>query len=134
MNHRVTGVDASVSESHRARYRGKSLAYLLLALALPTGLLYLRLVLGLAATDDRVTPSQSVWLARWSSVALLVFVVTQLVAAVYVWRMLPSRRSRIAQALQYLSVLLVCVTFSLTGMTVLEAFGLNLFIRTAGVR
>ena len=133
MNHLETDAERPVPESHAARYRGKSLAYLLLALAFPAGLLYLRLVLGLTATDERVTPIQSVWLARWSSLALLVFVVTQPIAAVYVWRMLPMRRNRIAQAFQYLGVLTICVIFSLTGMTVLEAFGLNVFIRTAGL-
>lgn len=117
-----------------SRYQGKNLLYLLLSICLPAGLLYLRLVLGLAATDTRVTPAQSLWLNRASLCALSLFFVVQLICARYVQRLLQPRRTELGRSLQYGVVLLLCVFFSLTGAIMLEAFGFNLFLRVGGIR
>ena len=116
------------------RYQGKNLLYLLLAICLPTGLLYLRLVLGLAATNTRVTPAQAIRLNRASICALIVFFVVQLICARYVQQLLKLRQTVIGKALQYGTVLLLCVFFSLTGAIILEAFGFNVFLRIGGLR
>ncbi len=117
----------------RTRYQGKNLLYLLAAMCLPAGLLYTRLVLGLAATDSRVGPQQSLWLARSSIMALVLFFVLQVVCARYVQNLLPARQSMVGKAGQYSAVLALCILFSLTGAIVLEAVGLNVFLR-AGFR
>ena len=125
------------AESRRhdmTRYQGRNLLYLLLAICLPAGLLYLRLVLGLAATDTRVTPIQSTWLNRASTVALLTFFLMQLVCARYIQRLLKLRQTAISRFLQYLAVLVLGIFFSLTGAIILEAFGLNFFLRLGGIR
>ena len=111
------------------RYQGRKFAYLLLAFAVPAGLLYLRLVFGLAATDTRVSVTQSVTLTRWSTVALLLFFISQLASAVYVQQLVPKPTSVIGQVLRYLGVLVLCLFLSITGMTILEAFGVNFFLR-----
>ncbi|MBV9033431.1 MAG: hypothetical protein JO182_02965 [Acidobacteriaceae bacterium] len=115
------------------RYQGKNLLRLLLAVCIPAGLLYLRLVLGLAATDTRVTSVQSTWLNRASILALIVFFVVQLVCARYVQRLLNLCQTTIGKFLQYVAVLLLCIFFSLTGAIMLEAFGFNVFLRVGGV-
>ncbi len=117
----------------RARYQGKNLLYLLAAICLPAALLYMRLVLGLAASDSRVGPKQSLWLARYSSLALVLFFVSQLICARYIQKLLTPGQSRTGRTMQYAAVLLTCTLLSLTGAIVLEAFGLNVFLR-AGFR
>ena len=117
-----------------SRYQGKNLLYLLLAICLPAGLLYLRLVLGLAAIDHRVTPAQSVGLNRASFCALILFFLVQLLCARYVQRLLKLRLTVLGRVLQYGAVLLLCIFFSLTGAIMLEAFGFNVFLRVAGMR
>ena len=114
------------------RYQGKNLLYLLLAICLPAGLLYLRLILGLAATDTRVTPAQSTWLSRASLLALITFFLVQLICAFYVQRLLTSRQTAIGKSMQYGAVLLLCIFLSLTGAIILEAFGFNVFLRVGG--
>jgi hypothetical protein len=123
--------------SHRhdlRRYQGKNLLYLLLAVCFPAGLLYLRLVLGLAAIDTRVTPVQSAWLNRTSIFALITFFLVQLICARYIQRLLKPRQTALGKSLQYGAVFLLCVFFSLTGAIMLEAFGFNLFLRVGGIR
>ena len=122
-SHNMKGAD------HRARYQGKQLFSLMLAMCVPAALLYIRLVLGLAASEMPVTPAQANALNRWAVVALTLFFVAQFVAARYVQRMLPRPSGRVRDALQYVGVLLMCLLFSLTGAIVLEAFGWNLFLR-----
>jgi hypothetical protein len=90
-------------------------------------------VLGLAATDTRVTPAQAVWLNRASIFALIAFFLTQLICARYIQRLLKPRQIQVGKFLQYLGVLLLCVFLSLTGATILEAFGFNVFLRVAGI-
>jgi len=123
-------------ESHRHdlnRYQGKNLLRLLLAICLPTGILYLRLVLGLAATGTRVTPAQSAWLNRGSIFALTVFFAVQLICARYIQRLLKLRQTAMGSFLQYAAVVLLCIFLSLTGTIILEAFGFNFFLRAGGV-
>lgn len=98
-------------------------------MCLPTGLLYMRLVLGLAASDNRVGPQQSLWLARLSIATLALFFVVQVICARCVQNFLPRRQSVIGKAGQYIVVLAMCILFSLTGAIVLEALGLNVFLR-----
>jgi hypothetical protein len=117
-----------------SRYQGKNLLYLLLAICVPAGLLYLRLVLGLAATDTRVTTGQAVWLNRVSIFALIVFFLAQLICARYIQRLLRPRQTGLGKSLQYGAVFLLCVFFSLTGAVILEAFGFNFFLRVGGIR
>ncbi len=93
----------------------------------------MRLILGLAASDSRVGPKQSLWLARLSNVALILFFSVQVVCARYVQNLLPARKSRVGKAGQYAAVLAICILLSLTGAIILEAFGLNVFLR-AGFR
>jgi hypothetical protein len=115
------------------RYQGKSLLYLLLAVCLPAGLLYLRLVLGLAATDTRVVPAQAAWLNRASIIVLITFFLVQLVCAFYIQRLLTPRQTAMGKSVQYGAVLLLCIFFSLTGAIMLEAFGFNVFLRVGGI-
>jgi hypothetical protein len=117
---------------HRAKYQGKQLFALMLAICLPAALLYLRVVLGVTATGTRVTPAQAQALNRWSTVALGLFFAAQLVCARYIQRLfLPQRGGRVKNALQYAGVLVLCVLFSVTGAIMLEAFGWNVFLRVA---
>lgn len=111
------------------RYQGRNLLYLLAAICLPAGLLYLRLVLGLAASDSRVGPEQSLWLARSSSVSLIAFLAVQVICTRYIQKLLRPSQSRTGRAVQYAAVLFTCTLLSLTGAIVLEAFGLNVFLR-----
>ena len=117
---------------HPARYQGKNLAYLLLAICFPAGLLFLRLLFGVAATDTRITPRQSAWFGGLSYVALALFFLAQLICARYLQRLLRPRSSLPGKSLQYVLVLLMGLVFSLTGAIMLESFGLNLFLRAAG--
>ena len=116
----------------RSHYQGTSLLYLLLALLGPAGLLYLRIVLGLAATDSRVGPNATIWLTRGSLVALILFFIAQALGTIYIQRLFPTARSRTGRVIQYLGVLAFCILFSLTGAISLEAFGFDFFLRAAG--
>ena len=118
----------------QTRYQGRNLLLLLLAICIPAGILYLRLVLGLAATDTRVTSAQSTWLNRASILALVVFFAVQLICARYIQRLLKLRQTAVGKLLQYGAVLLLCIFFSLTGAIILEAFGFNFFLRVGGIR
>jgi len=113
----------------RTRYKGRNLLYLLAAICLPASLLYLRLVFGLAASDNRVGPGQSRWLARSSSVSLLAFFVVQVICARYIQKLLRPSQSKAGKTAQYAAVLVTCILLSLTGAIVLEAIGLNMFLR-----
>ncbi len=113
----------------KIRYKGRNLLYLLAAICLPAGLLYLRLVLGLAASDNRLGPEQSQWLARSSSVFLVAFFLVQLICVHYIQGLLTPRPSKAGKTAQYAAVLVTCISLSLTGAIVLEAIGLNMFLR-----
>jgi hypothetical protein len=104
----------------------------LIALCLPVGLLYLRLVFGLAASDSRLSASDNTRFEHLSMAALAVFVIAQVVAALYLKRMFPPRPGFGAQALQYTGALVIGILFSLTGAISLEAFGFAFFLRGAG--
>lgn len=128
------GVSALSPKDSAERYQGKRLFYLVLAICLPAALLYLRLVCGIAATDSRVAPEQSLWLERLSTAALLAFFIAQVACARYLQRLLEPRRTAAGNALQYLAALVFCALLSLTGAIVLEAFGFNVFLRAAAAR
>jgi hypothetical protein len=121
--------DSASGSRGRTQYQGKRLFYLMLAICLPAALLYLRLVLGLAASDSRVDPLASARLNRWSLAALGLFFIAQLLCARYLQRLLPAKPSHFSNALQYTLALALGILFSLTGAVMLEAFGLNLFLR-----
>jgi len=115
--------------SHRARYQGKQLFSLMLAICLPAAILYIRLVLGLAATKAGTSPAQAEALNYWSLAALIVFFAVQLIAARYVQRLFPPASNPVKSGLQYAGVFLICLLFSLTGAIMLEAFGWNVLLR-----
>jgi hypothetical protein len=115
------------------RYQGKRLLGLVVAICLPAALLYLRLVCGIAATDSRITPRQSIWLTRVSIAALLLFFVVQLACARHLQRLLQPRQTPVGNAVQYLAVFSFCILLSLTGAIILEAFGFDAFLRTAAI-
>ena len=125
-------MDSSVRQHDKTRYQGKNLAYLLLAICLPAALLFLRILFGVIATDRRVTPEQSAHLALIADIALVIFFIAQVLRAAYVQRLAPRRPTRVGRLFQYAAVLVMCVFFSLTGAVMLEAFGLNLFLRAGG--
>ncbi len=133
VEHRVSPITSTTPRRNSGQYRGKKLAFLLLALCVPAALLYARLVLGLAATDTRVRPAQSLWLARWSVAALILFFAVQIISATYLQRLLPRPRTKLGISVQYAAVLIGCILFSLTGAITLEAFGFDLFLRAAGI-
>ncbi len=116
-----------------ARYQGRRLAYLLLAMCVPAALLYLRLVLGLAATDTRVTPEQAQWLEKLSLVALLLFFAAQIVSARFLQEFLMPKSAGWKNILQYAGMLIFGLLFSLAGAVTLEGFGMDVFLRVAGV-
>jgi hypothetical protein len=125
-SHRVSAT------SHRARYQGKQLLSLMLALCVPAALLYLRLVLGLAASQTTISRAQADTLNRWATVAWVAFLLSQLIAARYVQRKFLKPASRVRDGIQFIGVLLSCILFSLTGAIVLESFGWNVFLRFMG--
>ena len=118
------------SAEHTARYQGRQLLSLMLAVCLPAALLYIRLVLALAAGSTRATPAQAAMLNRASLAVLLVFFVAQLLCARYLQSLFPRRPpTRLRNVLEYVAALLMGLLFSLTGAIVLEAFGWNVFLR-----
>lgn len=125
-------VDSTVRPHDKTRYQGKNLAYLLLAICLPAALLFLRILFGVIAADLRITPEQSAYLVVIADVALALFFIAQLLCAVYLQRLVPPRPTRAGRALQYAGVLIMGLLFSITGAVMLEAFGLNVFLRAAG--
>ena len=122
-------MNAASRPEHRAKYQGKQLLGLMLAICVPAALLYLRVVLGVTASGSRVSPGQAQALNRWATVALGLFFAAQLFCARYVQRLFPQPGGRVRGALQYAGVLVLCVLFSITGAIMLEAFGWNLFLR-----
>jgi hypothetical protein len=102
----------------------------LLAFGLPSVILYFRLVLAIVAGGSRVTHAQSLWLFRLSNVALLAFLVVQLIAARSVQRLvLPAPRTSARGILQYIGVVLICGACSITGAILLESVAYNVIVR-----
>ena len=122
------------SQSHSENYRGKNLFFLLLAMAAPAALLYLRLVFGYIASEGSVSRNQLGWLTVLSNVALALFFVVQLICARRIQRLLKPRLTLPGIALQYVAVLLLCVLISVTGAVLLEGFGYNFFLRVRNAR
>jgi hypothetical protein len=118
----------------KEHYQGKNLAYLLLALCLPAGLLYLRLVFGLAASDSRLSRTQNSLFENLALAALVAFFVAQILSAFHIQRLVPHPRTAIGKAAGFVAALLVGILFSLTGAITLEAFGFASFLRFAGAR
>jgi hypothetical protein len=109
----------------RARYEGKNLLRLLLALTVPSLLLYLRLVLAIAASPRAMQASY---------VVLLVFLAAQAVAARRIQYLFRPTRTRMMDALQFLAVFTVCLFFSVCGAIACEAFGYAVFLRFARLK
>jgi len=125
----------SVKGQHdRTRYQGKNLAYLVLAICIPAGLLYLRLVLGLTATEGRIEPQQASRLNQFSAVVLYLFYGVQCICAWYIQQKTTKPGTLVKRAAVYVIVLLVCLFCSVTGAVMLESLGLNVFLRLAGVQ
>jgi hypothetical protein len=101
-------------------YRGKNLLRLLLALAIPTGLLYLHVVF------------EYLRLAYYSEAVLGLFFVVQLIAARYLQRLFQPAASKLGRALQYGGAVLLGLFCSVTGAVMLEGFGYNFFLRATG--
>lgn len=101
-------------------YQGKNLLRLLLALAIPTGLLYLRVVF------------EYLRLLYWSDVALGLFFLVQLIAARYLQRFFRPAITKLGRALQYGGAVLVGLFCSVAGAVMLEGFGYNFFLRVFG--
>ena len=102
---------------------------LLLAIASPAGLLYLRLVLEQISSQGQLARTQVTWLTWASNGTLALFFVAQLICARYVQRLLKPSITFFGSALQYSAVLLLCLLFSVCGAVLLEAFGYYFFLR-----
>lgn len=116
-------------QNRMTRYQGKNLVYLLMSICVPAGLLFLRLMFGVAATSSSATPLQALWLNRTANAAWVLFLIAQLAGAYYMKRMLPEKKSQLIQALQYAGVLVMGLCFSVCGAVLLEGFGYNLWLR-----
>lgn len=101
-------------------YRGKNLLRLLLALAIPAGVLYLRVVF------------EYLRLLYWSDVALGLFFLVQLIAARYLQRFFRPAVTMLGGVLQYGGAVLLGLFCSVTGAVMLEGFGYNFFLRVFG--
>ena len=101
-------------------YRGKNLLRLLLALAIPAGVLYLRVVF------------EYLRLVYYSEAVLGLFFVVQLIAARYLQRFFQPAATKLGAALQYGGAVLLGVFCSMTGAVMLEGFGYNFFLRVFG--
>ncbi len=118
----------------RSQYQGKKLGFLLLAMGLPSGLLYLRILLGTVSGYSRtLTPFQIGRLTIMSNCALAAFFVVQVFCAAYIQRLVPPRQTRFGRCLQYFAVLALCVVLSVTGAILFEAFGVIFLMRTRGL-
>jgi hypothetical protein len=125
-------MEAIASAPHgRSAYQGGNLLRLLLAFGVPAFVLFLRIVLAIAASSSRVTTGQVAWLNRASYAILPVFFVLELFCARYVQRLLRPARTPVVSALQYVGVLALCLFFSVCGAIGCEAFGYALFLRVA---
>jgi hypothetical protein len=105
---------------NRNQYHGKHLLHLLLALAIPTGLLYLRVVF------------EYIRLVYWSDAALALFFFVQLIAARYLQRFFHPAVTKLGSVLQYGGAVLFGLFCSVTGAVMLEGFGYNFFLRVFG--
>ena len=115
----------------RSQYEGKNLARLLVAIGLPAGLLYLRILLSSVANyTNALTAAQINRLTLLSNLLLVAFFLVQILCARYIQRLVPPRHTPIGRSLQFAGVLLLCVVMSVTGAVVLEAFGYNFLIRS----
>ena len=101
----------------------------MVALGIPALLLYLRIVLAIAANRAGGDEEARVWLMRASYLSLGVFVVVQLVCARYVQRLVRPVKTRVARTLQYAGVLALCVFLSISGAIACESFGYAVFLR-----
>lgn len=124
----------SGSKHDPTRYRGRNLFYLLLAFAIPAIVLYLRVVLAIAASRVGVTRREYVGLMNGSYGALAAFFLVQFLAARYVQRFLRPARTRLGAAVQYVGVFILCTLCSVCGAIAFEAFGYNLFVRVVEKR
>lgn len=117
------------SDHHSDRYRGKNLLVLLLAVGVPAALLYFRVVLKYIESASRLTSTQLNWLSLSSDIALVLFLVVELLCARYVQRLLKPAATNIGFAVQYLGVFALCFLLSIIGAVLLEGFGYMFFLR-----
>ena len=120
---------AAPAPHDRTRYEGKNLLRLLLALGGPAFVLFLRIVLAIAAGRSAITASELAWLNRASLVILAAFFVLELFCARYVQGLLRPARTRFIDAVQFIGVLVLCLFFSVCGAVACEAFGYAVFLR-----
>ncbi len=113
----------------RSRYQGTNLLRLLIALALPPLLLYLRLVFVIAAQRPGVTPISRSWLLRLSLLLLVTFFGAQVGCAWYLQRLFYPATGKLRRVLGFVGVLLLSAFLSITGAVAFEAFGYALFVR-----
>ena len=118
----------SSSANHAARYQGKNLLWLLLAICGPAAILYLRIVFTFAASRTGVGAVESAWLYRAGLLMLWFFFIAQAAGAWHMRTLLPPRKQLWAQILQVAAVFVLGLFFSITGAIMLEAFGYSLFI------
>lgn len=125
-------MDSAEQVRHRSQYQGKNLLRLLLALAIPTGLLYLRVIFAVAASAQPMSAPGYLRFLYCSEAALGLFFVAQLIAARYMQRLFKPATTKLGAALQYGGAVLFGLFCSVTGAVMLEGFGYNLFLRVFG--
>ncbi len=119
----------SMIEQPKTRYQGRELLFLLIAMLVPAGMLYLSFVLAIAAGKSGPNHQTYVRLSALSTIALAVFVPVQLAGARYLQRLLPSRTSAKGKVVQYIVALATGLLFSVCAAMVLVALGLNVLAR-----
>lgn len=125
--------ESHTSRHSQTRYQGRNLLFLLLAIGTPAAILYLRIVLGYVSKTP-LTPQAGLRLVWASNLALVCFVIAQLISARYVQRFLKPARTSLGLAVQYAGVLLLCGLLSVTGAVLLEGFGYAFFVRLRSTR
>jgi uncharacterized membrane protein len=112
----------------RSRYEGKALFQLLLALGIPSLILFFSLTAVFAASETQVTPHQFRGLILASRIFSAIFFVVQLLCARYVQKLLKVQTSKIKGVLQYLAVLVLCLFISVTASIACQSFGYRVYL------
>ena len=118
-----------IENDRKAKYQGRQLLFLLLAMLLPAATLYLSFVLAIAAGQIRSAAPAHFGLSTVSTVTLLLYVPVQLAAARYMQRLFTPRPSAAAKWLQYFAALATGAIFSFCAAMVLVALGVNVITR-----
>jgi hypothetical protein len=112
----------------RSRYEGTNLLRLLLALGIPSLILFFSLTFGFAASESRVTHSQYDRLLLASRITSAIFFVVELFCARYVQGLLRIQVSKLRSALQYAGVLLFCIFISIVAAIACQSFGYRFYL------